>query len=92
MHHRGKGDDVTERVEDLIARLRAEIAALPDDSLYADELRRLVDEAERRHREEDHDGDFGDVLEQEAIRFEAEHTGLATLLRRIADTLGAAGI
>lgn len=88
----GHSDNVSETVEELVARLRGEIDALPADSVHADELRRLVDEVERRHRTEDGQGDLRDVLEQEAVRFEAQHTEAATLLRRIADVLGAAGI
>jgi hypothetical protein len=40
---------------------------------------------------DDHDG-LGDRLNEYAVDFEGEHPELAAIIRRTADTLGAAGI
>jgi len=41
--------------------------------------------------EDDHEG-LGDRLTESAVEFEGDHPDLADFLRRLADTLGAAGI
>jgi Flp pilus assembly secretin CpaC len=80
-----------EPLEDLLAHLRAAIAAAEDGADNKDELARLTREVERRLSDEDDEGVVDD-LREEVTKFEVSHPQLASIINRTADALSAMGL
>ena len=80
-----------EPLEDLLAHLRAAIAAAEDGADNKEELARLSSEVERRLSEEDDEGVVDD-LREEVTKFEVSHPQLASIINRTADALSAMGL
>lgn len=77
--------NLREQLESLAERLHLHKGAGED---RAAQLRGQVADAIER---DDHDG-LGDRLAEEAVEFESDHPDLATVLRRVADSLSAGGL
>lgn len=82
-----------ETLEQLLARLKAEIEDAEHGDLDREELARLAGELEDRLGADDDDDD-GIVgrLREAVLRFEGSHPDLATLIGRTADALSGMGI
>ena len=95
-----------ETLEELLARLKAEIEDAEHGDVDRDELARLAravetklaekqaaepSEADAENEEDDDDG-LTDDLREGVVRWESSHPDLANFLHRAADTLGGVGL
>ena len=83
-----------ETLEQLLARLKAEIEDAEHGDVDRAELARLARAVESKLAEDSKDDDdsLGDDLREGVVRWESSHPDLANFLHRAADTLGGIGL